>query len=63
MRIKIRMGLLIFVITFLMSCLKAQAPNDKSHFKIIGYYSLRSAMMNDLVNVPFDKLSYKSMVS
>ncbi len=55
---RIRIGLLISAITFLTVCLKAQAPNDKSHFKIIGYYSLRSAMMNDLVNVPFKKLTH-----
>ncbi|MEP6595141.1 MAG: glycosyl hydrolase family 18 protein [Ginsengibacter sp.] len=55
---KLKLSLLVPVIILLLSCLKSQEPNDKSQFKIVGYYSLQSAMTDDLINVPFDKLTH-----
>ena len=45
----------------LISCLpsqKRQPAVAKSPFKIVGYYSLQSAMTDSLINVPFDKLTH-----
>jgi chitinase len=42
----------------LLSSTKSQVSNDKSSFKIVGYYSLRSAMTDSLNSVPFDKLTH-----
>lgn len=49
--------LLPAIILFLLSA-NGQPVNNKSRFKIVGYYSLRSAMTDSLVNVPFDKLTH-----
>ena len=54
---KLKLSLLIPVMILLLSSAKSQAVNDKSGFKIVGYYSLRSAM-TDSFNVPFDKLTH-----
>ena len=35
-----------------------QAAKEKSPFKIVGYYSLQSAMTDSLTAVPFDKLTH-----
>ncbi len=54
---KLKFGLLIPMVFCLLS--SAQEPaSKKSRFKIIGYYSLQSAMSDDLNNVPFDKLTH-----
>ncbi|MEP7110637.1 MAG: glycosyl hydrolase family 18 protein [Ferruginibacter sp.] len=55
---KIRLIFLIAATTFLSSCGEAQVPNDKSTFKIIGYYSLKSIMANVQTDVPFNKLTH-----
>ncbi len=58
MNYKIRLGLFVTVFTLLSSCTKSQSANDKSTFKIVGYYSLKSAMTDSLKNVPFDELTH-----
>lgn len=55
---KLRSYLLIPVIILLSSCTKGQLVNIKSQFKIVGYYSLQSAMTDTLSNVPFDKVTH-----
>ncbi len=56
---KIKLSLLISVITLFLLSVKGQQANDKSKFKIVGYYSLQSAMTDSsLINVPFDKLTH-----
>lgn len=57
MRTEIRITLLILVLTF-GSCITARVANNKSNFKIIGYYSLQSAMSKDTLNVPFNRLTH-----
>jgi chitinase len=53
---KIKLCILIPFFVFLLSATKAQPLND-SAFKIVGYYSLKSAM-TDFKNVPFSKLTH-----
>ena len=55
---KLKLNLLIAVSILLISSVKSQPANSKSQFKIVGYYSLQSAMMDTLSNVPFDKLTH-----
>jgi len=54
---KFRLSLLFPVIILLLSSAMGQPLNDKTQFKIVGYYSLRSAM-TDSFNVPFDKVTH-----
>jgi len=54
---KLKLSLLIPAIVLLLSWVKGQPVNDKSKFKIVGYYSLQVAM-TDTFNVPFDKLTH-----
>ena len=49
---------LIAAFCLLLLSLQAQAPKSKSKFKIVGYYSLKSALTADLTTVPFDKLTH-----
>ena len=55
---KLRSGLLFPVIILVVLSAKSQQSNSKSQFKIVGYYSLQSAMTDTLSNVPFDKLTH-----
>src|SRR5688572_3784202 len=55
---RIKFSLLIPVIILLLLSVKGQATNDSSQFKIVGYYSLQSAMTGDVKSVPFDKLTH-----
>ena len=57
MKMKLKLSLLIPAIVLLLSWVKGQPVNDKSKFKIVGYYSLQVAM-TDTFNVPFDKLTH-----
>ena len=54
----IKFFLLIPVFAFLLSTGKGQTSNDSTAFRIVGYYSLQSAMTNDCKNVPFNKLTH-----
>jgi chitinase len=58
MQMKLRLCLLIPAIILLLSSTQGQPANDKSQFKIVGYYSLQSAMTDSLSNVPFDKVTH-----
>jgi chitinase len=51
---KIKPCLLILVLAFLLSAARAQT----SAFRVVGYYSLQSAMKEDFKNVPFDKVTH-----
>jgi GH18 family chitinase len=55
---KLKLNLLIVVFILLISTAKSQTGSNKSQFKIVGYYSLQSAMTDTLSNVPFDKLTH-----
>jgi len=50
--------LLIAASCFMLLGVAAQKNNDRSTFRIVGYYSLKSAMTADLSAVPFDKLTH-----
>jgi chitinase len=51
--------ILMFV---LVSCAASgHAQDDRSTFRVIGYYSLRGAMAADLAAVPFDKLTHVNL--
>jgi GH18 family chitinase len=58
MQIILRLRLLIPALFFLMSSAYAQPETGKTPFKIVGYYSLESAMTDSLSQVPFDKLTH-----
>src|SRR5689334_12804561 len=49
---------LLLIAGLLLNNRSAFAQKDKSAFKVVGYYSLRSAMAADLGTVPFDKLTH-----
>jgi len=53
-----RSSLLITVFTLLLWPAEAQTSNGASAFRIVGYYSLQSAMTIDSNNVPFSKLTH-----
>jgi chitinase len=55
---KIKFCLITPVFAFLLSAGKGQTSNDSTAFRIIGYYSLESAMTTDFKNVPFNKLTH-----
>jgi GH18 family chitinase len=50
--------LLLPVFILVLSGAKAQLPDDSTVFKIVGYYSLQSAMTKNFNDVPFDKLTH-----
>ena len=54
----IRSFLLITVFALLLWPAEAQTSNGASAFKVVGYYSLQSAMNTDSNNVPFSKLTH-----
>jgi chitinase len=58
---KIKLSLFLLSIIVVLLPVKGQLLNKKSPFKIIGYYSLQSAMSDSLVNVPFDKLTHLNL--
>src|SRR4051794_39715461 len=55
---KTKVGLLISIFAFGLLSANGQPRNEKSRFKVIGYYSLQSAMAVDLKSVPFTKLTH-----
>ena len=50
--------LLITTFAFLLSTAKAQTKDSGTQFRIVGYYSMQSAMTKDFKDVPFDKLTH-----
>ena len=54
---KLRVNLLLLAI-FFVSFVIGQSVNSKTKFKVVGYYSLQSAMTDTLSKVPFDKLTH-----
>lgn len=58
---KIKLSLFILLIVILLLRVTGQVPNKKSQFKIVGYYSLRSALTDSVTNVPFDKLTHLNL--
>lgn len=55
---KFRLSLLLSAVIWLLTSAKGQTVNDKFQFKIVGYYSLESAMRDSAINLPFDKLTH-----
>src|SRR5215217_4224229 len=55
---KLKISFLLPAIIFFLSAMNGQSVNGKSQFKIVGYYSLQSAMTDTLSNVPFDKVTH-----
>lgn len=55
----------IYLCFFIIVCIQAssmgQSVNHKENFKIVGYYSLQSAMTVDPDSVPFDKLTHVNL--
>ena len=49
---------MIPVFAFLLLAAKAQTSNGAAAFRVVGYYSLQSAMTGDLKNVPFNKVTH-----
>ncbi len=49
--------LLTVIILIIITC-QSQAQKNTSKFKIVGYYSLNSALTADLATVPFNKLTH-----
>jgi GH18 family chitinase len=54
----IKIFLLTPIFAFLLSAGKGQISNNETAFRIIGYYSLDSAMTTDFKNVPFSMLTH-----
>jgi GH18 family chitinase len=54
----LRSSLLIAVFALLSWPAEAQISNGASAFRVVGYYSLQSAMTTDGNNVPFSKLTH-----
>lgn len=57
---KLRLSLLISAILLVTSA-NSQTANKKSTFRIVGYYSLKSAKTDTLGNVPFDKVTHLNL--
>lgn len=55
---KTKVGLLVSIFVFFLLSANGQIRNETSRFKVIGYYSLQSAMAVDLKSVPFTKLTH-----
>src|SRR5213595_38758 len=55
---KVISPLLIMVFALLSWPAEAQTSKGSSAFRIVGYYSLQSAMTTDSNNVPFNKLTH-----
>lgn len=58
MRTATRYILVFIALAFNTLNAKSQSTTDSGIFKIIGYYSLQSAMKADIKNVPFTKLTH-----
>ena len=50
--------LLITAFAFSLLTTKAQTQDSGTQFRIVGYYSMQSAMTKDFKDVPFDKLTH-----
>src|ERR1700741_5353057 len=61
MDMKMRSRLLVPVFAFLLMAAKGQTSNGASAFRVVGYYSLQSAMTGDFKNVPFDKVTHVNL--
>ena len=55
---KIKSCLLIPFFAFLLFPAEAQTTNVAPAFRVVGYYSLQSAMTADIKNVPFNKVTH-----
>jgi len=55
---KLKRNLFIGILILLGSCAVTKPRNDKSGFKVVGYYSLQAAMRDTLSKVPFDKVTH-----
>ena len=55
---KIKSYLLIPAFACLLLAAKAQTSTEVSAFRVVGYYSLQSAMTGNLKNVPFNKVTH-----
>lgn len=55
---KLRVNLLLLTIILLVTFVKGQPANSKSKFKVVGYYSLQSAMTDSLNKVPFHLVTH-----
>src|SRR6185295_11606142 len=53
----------LFLLPFLLSSLSLSlhAQPSKAQFRIVGYYSLRSALTADVKKVPFNKLTHVNL--
>ncbi len=49
---------LITAFSVMLVSVRSQTPKDKSAFRVVGYYSLTSAMTADPATVSFDKLTH-----
>lgn len=58
MNMNIKSRMLIPVLAFLLSAAKAQILDETPAFRVVGYYSLKSAMTADLKNVPFNNVTH-----
>ena len=55
---KIKSCVLTPVFIFLLFSVKGQVSNDTSVFRVVGYYSLQSAMTADIKDGPFNMLTH-----
>ncbi len=55
---KLRVNLILLAIILILTSIKGQSANGKSKFKVVGYYSLQSAMTDTLSKIPFDKVTH-----
>jgi GH18 family chitinase len=55
---KLKRNLFIGIVILLCSCAATKPRNNKSGFRIVGYYSLQAAMTDTLSKVPFDKVTH-----
>ena len=50
--------ILILTLGSMLLSFECRAQEEKSKFRIVGYYSLKSAATADLTSVPFDELTH-----
>ena len=55
---KLRVNLLLLATILLVTSVKGQSATSKLKFKVVGYYSLQSAMTDSLTKVPFDMVTH-----
>jgi GH18 family chitinase len=58
---KPKVALLLPIFLLFLLAANAQALNDPSRFRIIGYYPLKSALTADATTIPFDKLTHVNL--